>query len=499
MPETIRDMNYQYLYLLTCIVSFFVWQKGLTQENHYWTQQYGGRSALMGGAAIAGANDNSAIFYNPSLLPLIEKKELSVSANIYRAEFLTLENGAGKNLPLISNQYGTYPQIISGIVFFKKNKNLRAGYTLLTKQNTHTRFNVRHVFSSNVIESEPGIEDYVGAFEYNNQVNEQWGGGALGYKLSPNLSVGISQFIAYRFQSYVSNSYIRVFPESQAYIASSDNTTSLSYNDVRTITKLGFARNNHDKPWKYGISVTLPSLPIYGIANVQREETITNIEYAIPNNPDYVSHSITDRQTNLRSKYASPASIAIGIEYHSKKARYALTIESFAQQKKYYIIKSDSLPLLKPNNVYVPNIGKFLWLNEYKNPVTNIALGFEHELKKHVTMQMGLRTNLSYSYVLTQDQFDDYENQEQFSISNNTSTWDIFHFTLGGTLSRKTGEISVGIDYGFSSKKPVGQYVDFKNPKAVNYFYGNYETGAIPKLNSLNAIVSYTHYLKTTH
>lgn len=482
-----------------CTVFFFVIKNGVAQENHYWTQQYGGRSALMGGAAVAGANDNSAIFYNPSLLPLIEKKELSVSANVYKAEFFTLENGAGKGLGLISNQYDTYPQMISGIVFFKKNKKLRAGYTLLTRHNSHTRFNVRHVFSTNVIDSEPGLEDYVGAFEYNNQVNEQWGGGTLGYKLSDNFSIGISQFIAYRFQSYVSNSYVRVFPQSQAYIAASDDAMSFSYNDVRAITKLGFARHNLKKPWKYGLAITLPSLPIYGIANVQREETITNIEYAMPGNPYYVSHSITDRQTNLRSKYTSPLSVAFGVEYHSEKARYAITFESFAQQKRYYIIKSDSLPLLKPDNVYVPNVGKFLWLNEYKNPITNVAIGFEHVLKKHLTLQMGFRTNLSYSYVLTEQQFDEYENQEQLSISNNTATWDIFHFTLGGTLQRKTGEVSVGVDYGFSSKEPVGQFVDFKNPKAANYFYGDYETGAIPKLNSLNAIISYTHYLKTTH
>ncbi|MCS7077898.1 MAG: hypothetical protein NZ455_14400 [Bacteroidia bacterium] len=453
----------------------------------------------MGGAAVAGANDNAAIFYNAALLPFIEKKELSVSANIYKVEFFTLENGAGHNLPLISNQYNTYPQMISGIVFFKKNKKLRAGYTLLTRLNSHIRFNVRHVFSTNVITNEPGLEDYVGAFEYNNQVNEQWAGGALSYKISDNFSFGVTQFLAYRFQSYVSNSYIRVFPKSQAYIASSDNTMSLSYNDIRTITKIGFARNHRKKPWRYGLAITFPSVPIFGLANVQREETITNIEYAIPNNPNYISHSITDRRTNLRSRYASPASIALGIEYHSRKGRLAIALEGFAKQNRYYIIKSDSLPLFKPDNVYVPNVGKFLWLNEYKNPVINIAIGFEHELKKNISMQMGIRSNLSYSYVLTEDQFNEYENQEQLSISNNTSTWDIIHFSIGGTLQRKTGEVSVGIDYGFSSKVPVGQFVDFKNPKAENYFYGDYETGAIPKLNSLNAVISYTHYLKTTH
>ncbi|MDW8301909.1 MAG: hypothetical protein RML38_05555 [Bacteroidia bacterium] len=483
---------------IACFVGYFDYC-AFGQDNHYWTQQYGGRSALMAGAAVAGANDNSAIFYNPSLLPFIDKKELSVSANIYKAEFFTLENGAGDNLSLISNRYDTYPQMISGIIFFKKNKKLRAGYTLLTKLNTQTRFNVRHVFTTDVISAEPGLEDYVGAFEYNNQINEQWAGASLGYKISDHFAFGITQFLAYRFQSYLSNSYVRVFPESQTYMTSSDNTMFLSYNDIRAVTKVGLCRIHRKKPWRYGMAITLPSIPIFGLANVQREQTIMNIERAIQGNPNYVSRSITDRRTNLRSVYATPASIALGVEYHAKKAKYAIAIEYFTKQKRYYIIKSDSLPLLKPNNVYVANLGKFLWLNEYKNPVTNVAVGFEHELKKRLTMQMGIRTNFSYSYVLTESQYSEYESQEQFSISNNTSAWDLIHLSIGGTLQRKTGEVSVGIDYGFSSKKPVGQFVDFKNPKAENYFYGNYETDAIPKLNSLTAIISYTHYLKTTH
>ena len=35
------------------------------QDDHYWSQQYGAESTLMGGAMVGGAGDNSAVYYNP--------------------------------------------------------------------------------------------------------------------------------------------------------------------------------------------------------------------------------------------------------------------------------------------------------------------------------------------------------------------------------------------------------------------------------------------------
>ena len=41
------------------------------QDMHYWTQQYGARSSMLGGAVIHGLDDNSAVFYNPANLAYI--------------------------------------------------------------------------------------------------------------------------------------------------------------------------------------------------------------------------------------------------------------------------------------------------------------------------------------------------------------------------------------------------------------------------------------------
>ncbi|MBK6273417.1 MAG: hypothetical protein IPF58_01410 [Saprospirales bacterium] len=42
-------------------------------QNHYWSQQYGAENTLLGGACIAGARDNSAMYYNPAGLGFVEE------------------------------------------------------------------------------------------------------------------------------------------------------------------------------------------------------------------------------------------------------------------------------------------------------------------------------------------------------------------------------------------------------------------------------------------
>ena len=43
------------------------------QDSHHWTQQYGTRSTLLGGAVIGSASDLSATYYNPGAIPLQKK------------------------------------------------------------------------------------------------------------------------------------------------------------------------------------------------------------------------------------------------------------------------------------------------------------------------------------------------------------------------------------------------------------------------------------------
>ena len=111
-------------------------------QNQYWAQQYGAQSALLGGAVIAGTENNSALYYNPALLARIENGHLSVSANAYGFEFAKLKNGAGTGLDLTSFQTLIYPQIISGMIALKKAPKFKLGYGILTRFSNRMKLNM---------------------------------------------------------------------------------------------------------------------------------------------------------------------------------------------------------------------------------------------------------------------------------------------------------------------------------------------------------------------
>ena len=97
-------------------------------QNHYWSQQYGAENTVLGGAMTAGANDNSAMYYNPARLGFIQSPKISISANAYGIDIVNLKNAAGTKLDLKSAKLMLYPQIASGSLIIKRNPKFKMVY-----------------------------------------------------------------------------------------------------------------------------------------------------------------------------------------------------------------------------------------------------------------------------------------------------------------------------------------------------------------------------------
>ena len=113
----------------------------MAQDDHYWSQQYGAESTLLGGAMVGGASDNSAVYYNPGALAFISNPSLSIDANVYRMDRTLISDGAGNGVNLNSAQISIYPQIISGMLKLLKNDRFRFSYTLLTRNHNNILMN----------------------------------------------------------------------------------------------------------------------------------------------------------------------------------------------------------------------------------------------------------------------------------------------------------------------------------------------------------------------
>ena len=94
MSASFKASRINVLVFFTSLISV---SSALGQELNYQPFQYGTRSALMGGAAVAGVRDSSAIVYNPAGLAMSQESSLSVSANAVRGGSMKLDNmlGAG--------------------------------------------------------------------------------------------------------------------------------------------------------------------------------------------------------------------------------------------------------------------------------------------------------------------------------------------------------------------------------------------------------------------
>ncbi len=86
------------------------------QDTHYWTQQYGSRSALMGGAVVGGTKDNASIVYNPASLGFIDTGSISINASAYQVQNIRIQNAVGQKADFKSSSLGSVPLLLSGMV-----------------------------------------------------------------------------------------------------------------------------------------------------------------------------------------------------------------------------------------------------------------------------------------------------------------------------------------------------------------------------------------------
>ena len=101
--------------------------------------------------------------------------------------------GPVKDLNLNSAQISIYPQIISGMLNLLKNERLKFSYTLLTRNHNNILMNTRYTSTASQDDPEnpePEATTYVGAYDYVNQLDEQWLGIGAGYRLSEKLGIG---------------------------------------------------------------------------------------------------------------------------------------------------------------------------------------------------------------------------------------------------------------------------------------------------------------------
>lgn len=451
------------------------------QDDHYWSQQYGAVSSTMGGAVVGGVRDNSAIYYNPGAQAFIDNPNLSVDANLYKIDRILIRNGAGENVNLNSVQLSIYPQIVSGLINLVNIPRMKFGYAILTRNFNNVLMNTRFTNNDLAVNPDPNTE-FIGAYDYSNQLNEQWLGASSSYTVNEHHGIGLSLFCSYRGQTYSVTDFIREvrYVDSTAWFTTLNVDENIKYSTFMMIAKLGWAFESGR--WRMGISMTTPALRLYGKGSIQREVSI----YAASDQPEdtTVSFLILDRQSSIKTYYRCPFSIAAGVEYQTPRTRIALTAEYFTSVHSYNMMNTTANPLVYPPWIKdsadaQEYLKGYLNISNQSKSVLNVGVGISQDLSKNFTILAGARTD-----------FSSFQKSENSSILFHSSgEWDLYNVSAGLSYHTLKQTITLGFNYSFTGKQSVDPYAII-NP----FSSAGMKTTATSQMFGL--VLGYTHYIK---
>lgn len=456
----------------------------IAQDTHYWGQQFGTRSALLGGAVVAGSRDNTMIYYNAAALGFIDTSSISINATAYSIENIKVRNAVGQSADLKSAQIGVIPLVVAGTIN-KQTKRLKVGYAFISPVVFSFKATARLDQPLQIVNDteSPGLEEFIGQKSLSSSVREDAVCLGLGYKLSDEFSIGMSHVFTYRTQSYTNASLSRVFlNDGRNTLVTSSTLESFNYYHLRYAPRIAFAyrRGKYDA----GLTITAPTMGLYGRGTVAADITATNIKL----NGVRQDALANDRQTRLKTHYHTPLSIAGGVNMHMDKSVFSVTMQYYARKNVYDILRANPAVFVRPANA-LDALGSqnFLRVKTAARPIMNVAIAYEHVVDENLKVDMSVRSDKSYF---------DKALVNQVGIKPDISSWNITHFTFGGTYRRGRNMVSIGLLLGLGADRNKLQEDNLGQINEENFLQG-YTSITTAHYSTIGLLLGYSFNLKT--
>jgi hypothetical protein len=453
------------------------------QDTHYATAQFGARSALMGGAVIGSVKDNTAVFYNPAGLGYIDSSVLSINATAYQIENIRIYNAVGAQKDFKSSQLGSVPLLVGGMLPTGKRK-LKIGYSIMSAVNFNFKATARIDDKLPVVDDaeSPGNEEFIGQASIDSKLNELAVALGGGYKLNEKWSVGLSNLFFIRSLSFSRATYSRFFLNTiGSPMVSSSFVRNVDFFNVRYAAKLGV--NYQDKNFGAGLTFTTPSIKVMGNGTIAADVIGANVLY----NGSRTNLLANDRQEKLKTNYKSPFSVSGGINFDIRRSSFGIAIQYYGHIPIYDVIRAGASTFVRPASLNSSlNSDDFLRLRTAAKSVLNISAGYEYTLKSTVLLNASFRTNNSYFYKPLSD---------AVGIKTDLTTWNIYHFTAGTTITRGRSKMSIGALYSTGIDKAKLQADNLSKPKEDNFLQGG-TTITKATYSNIGLILGYTFMVK---
>jgi hypothetical protein len=326
----------------------------------------------------------------------------------------------------------------------------------------------------------------------------------VAYKLSEKWSIGLANNFIYRSHTYNKTELARMILNNTANtLVDTGETQNIEYTNLRYTGKLGVAFKSGN--FSAGITINSPSITLGGTGTIARDLTADNLQINTQTDPKKTANyarifvAANDRQSGLKTTYKSPLSIAGGVVYDNKTTILAFSAEWFSSIGIYNIMSPANNLFKRPTNLSLDGT-KFLEVNASNKSVFNWSIGYHRVLTKKISISTGFRTNKSF-YDRT------YDNRviqtTRTTLSNNPlnldiSSWNIYHFVLGGTFSQERRDISLGLNVSFASEGSLKQFANFDKPTEASFLLGQQTTTSANFL-SYGLLLGYTFRFKSAN
>lgn len=415
---------------IACIAALILMLGGFStgvvaQDTHYWTHQYGTRATLLGGAVIGSLLDLSATYYNPGMLPLIDKPALILGARVLEFTNIDIPNGGGDGVNLDNGNVGLAPSMLAGRFRFGWLKDNFLGYSIFSRQKFKVRMDAHLEVGREMLPSSSDLNNFVGDVRLNVKLSEVWWGLTWARKLSHNMGFGVSQYVAVRshrgrYEALVQGLNI----DGSAVLAIDDE--EYRYRDWRTLWRFGLGLDFNNLT--LGLSLTTPSLHLAGHGRAGVNQTVIGKDV----NGDGAAETFlaNDLQDNVSSEFKTPISVGFGASYKYRRMRMHLSAEWFAAVDKFDVL--DTEPFVSQSSGDTLRNDVIHAMAE----VINFGIGIEQQLGKRTWVFASFSTDFSG---------DDSDSQSNLTLTN----YDIYHIKIGTSFQSGRSEFTLGIGYAF--------------------------------------------------
>lgn len=396
------------------------------QDSQWWTNQFGNRARLLGGAVVGSSRDLSAVYYNPGGLALVEEPEALLTGFVFELDNLTYKGLLLEDTRVSSTSFDVLAGLIAGQIRLGFLGDSKLAYSYLTRHNLDYRFNEGGTGSdSSFLPGLAAAESEAASLTLETRLRESWGGLSWSKPVG-NFGLGISTFVANRSQrGRLGGSLLSIREIEGVELLSA--LDQYDYYNWRVLWKVGLATSF--PRWNAGLAITTPSVNLFGSGNLESQSV------GLVGGLEEVAISYQDA---LPARYASSWAVSGGVEYIGDGWRGHAAIEWFDRiditilDATPYRAQTDSSLVLDPD---VRNVMKGL---------VNLAFGFEKQWSEQLS---------GYGTLYT-----DFTGAEPGDNSITTTTpWNLWTAGAGAIFSVGRSQFTLGLTYKFGSQNDLEQ------------------------------------------